>query len=134
MVEVPYRYNYAPKILQNSSFVFILEYLECRKFLLLGFFRLVENSCHFGAQNDTSPEIDLWNTLHEANSLHLKMDGWKTRLSFWTRPIFRGHASFREGNSKYGPNVVVQKIGSPILSWISVTQVYTIEFKWDDPL
>ena len=33
-------------------------------------------------------------------SLHLKMDGWNTIVSF--RAIFRGHVSFREGNFFFG--------------------------------
>ena len=37
-------------------------------------------------------------TLPETNSLHLKMDGWKTSFLLG-RPIFRCYVSFREGNS-----------------------------------
>ena len=38
------------------------------------------------------------NTLPETNSLHPKMDGWKTTF-FLGWPIFRGYVSFREGRS-----------------------------------
>ena len=38
--------------------------------------------------------------LHEWWISHLKMDGWKTILSFWVSAYFLGRTvSFREGNS-----------------------------------
>ena len=32
----------------------------------------------------------------ETNSLHLKIDGWNTDVSFWDDLFFRGHVSFGE--------------------------------------
>ena len=45
-----------------------------------------------------------WVYLRETNSSHLKIDGWKTILSFWgKRPICRGEpVSFRQGSAKWG--------------------------------
>ena len=44
--------------------------------------------------------IFTWSTLPETNSSPLKMDGWKTILSFW-KTLFSGAfaVSFREGKS-----------------------------------
>ena len=43
------------------------------------------------------PSVDM--TLPETDSLHLKMDGWNTIVSFWEGLLFRGYVgyvSFRE--------------------------------------
>ena len=41
----------------------------------------------------------VWNTLPKTNSSPLKMDGWKTSLSYWNSSFFRGHVRFRRCNS-----------------------------------
>ena len=41
----------------------------------------------------------VWNTLPKTNSSPLKMNGWKTNLSFWNGSFFRGHVRFRRCSS-----------------------------------
>ena len=53
----------------------------------------------FGSSFICKMRLDVWNTLHETNSLHLKMDDWNTfSFPFGISPYFQVRTvSFREG-------------------------------------